>query len=69
MKDGEKPSRYFCNLMKKNVSQRYISKLVDDNGIVTKSQAEVEKEFVNSIGTYMITKIMNSMMNQLMTSL
>ena len=32
MKEGERPSRYFCNLLKNAVSQKYIPKLIDDNG-------------------------------------
>ena len=47
MRDGEKPSRYFCNLMKNNILQKYIPKLIDDDGVATKSQTEVEERIRN----------------------
>ena len=42
MRDGEKPSNYFCNLMKNNTAQNYIPRRIDDDGVMSNSQTEVE---------------------------
>ena len=33
IEDGEKPSKYFCNLEKRNYVNKTVTRIVDDNGI------------------------------------
>ena len=43
MRSGEKATKYFCNLMKNQAAQKYILKLINDDGSETQCQGEVEE--------------------------
>ena len=57
MRDGEKPTNYFCNLMKNNSAQKYIPMLVDESKGATNHRQKLRRESENSIGTCITTKM------------
>ena len=47
MRSGKKATKYFCNLMKNTAAQKYIPKLINEDGTETQSQGEVEESIRN----------------------
>ena len=41
IEDGEKPSKYFCNLEKRNYVNKTVTRIVDDNGIEITDQKTI----------------------------
>ena len=45
--NGEKATRYFCNLEKRNFVSKYMNSLIKENGSTTNIQSELLQETMN----------------------
>ena len=71
IEDGEKPSKYFCNLEKRNYVNKTVTRIVDDNGIEITDQKtilETIKQFYKNLYTSRDDSLIDIDLNSVLTA-